>query len=169
LASARAGNVIGGGDWSTDRLLPDFLRALDAGQPIHIRSPDSVRPWQHVLEPLSGYLLLAEKIFGAPASFDEAWNFGPKHEDIKTVRWIAERLAADTDLVLRFCDDSPQLHEAGLLKLDSSKAQDRLGWSPRWNLGKALDETLRWHNAWRAGCDMRARTMEQIDIYSGAN
>jgi CDP-glucose 4,6-dehydratase len=166
LASARAGNVIGGGDWSVDRLLPDFLRALDAGQPIHIRAPHAVRPWQHVLEPLSGYLLLAEKIFHAPASYDEAWNFGPRNEDVQSVRWIVERLAATMSQMQWTCDESPQLHEAGLLKLDSSKAQDRLGWAPRWNLTKSLDETLRWHTAWRAGHDMQALTTEQIDTYA---
>ena len=168
LASARAGNVIGGGDWSVDRLLPDFLRALDAGQPIHIRSPHAVRPWQHVLEPLSGYLLLAEKIFLAPASYDEAWNFGPRNEDVQSVRWIVERLAATMSQMKWSCDESQQLHEAGLLKLDSSKAQDRLGWTPRWNLAKALDETLRWHTAWRAGHDMQALTSEQIDTYASS-
>jgi CDP-glucose 4,6-dehydratase len=166
LASARAGNVIGGGDWSVDRLLPDFLRALDAGQPLHIRSPNAVRPWQHVLEPLSGYLLLAERTFHSPASYDEAWNFGPRNEDVQPVRWIVERLAATMSQMQWTCDGSPQLHEAGFLKLDSSKAQDRLGWAPRWNLARALDETLRWHTAWRAGHDMRALTTEQIDTYA---
>ena len=166
LATVRAGNVIGGGDWSLDRLLPDFLRALDAGQSIHIRSPNAVRPWQHVLEPLSGYLLLAEKIFHNLELYGEAWNFGPRNEDVQSVRWIVERLAATMPQMQWTCDESPQLHEAGLLKLDSSKAQDRLGWVPRWNLAKALDETLRWHAAWRANNDMRALTMDQIDIYT---
>lgn len=165
LASARAGNVIGGGDWATDRLLPDFLRAMDAGVALQIRSPNAIRPWQHVLEPLSGYLLLAERLFTEQAAFAEAWNFGPADEDARTVRWIVDRLAALRSDVNWECDSATQLHEAHYLKLDSSKARVRLGWRPRWQLETALTQTLEWHDAWRHGKDMRALTRAQITGY----
>lgn len=166
LASARAGNVIGGGDWATDRLLPDFLRALDAGTKLQIRSPNAIRPWQHVLEPLSGYLILAERLFTQPKIFAEAWNFGPSDDDARTVRWIVEQLVSATPGAAWASNDTPQPHEAGYLKLDSSKARARLGWQPRWRLATALAKTLEWHNAWRNGKDMRAATLAQIDDYS---
>lgn len=166
LASARAGNVIGGGDWAADRLLPDFLRALDAGAALQIRSPDAIRPWQHVLEPLSGYLLLAERLFTGQAAFAGAWNFGPADEDARPVRWIVERLVSATPGAAWTCDATPQLHEAGHLKLDSSKARARLGWRPHWQLSTALDKTLAWHAAWRRGEDMRAVTLAQIAEYA---
>ena len=165
VASARAGNVIGGGDWATDRLIPDFLRAIDAGQPLIIRSPDSIRPWQHVLEPLSGYLLLAEKLFTDGAPYAEAWNFGSDDSDAKPVRWIIEQLALlRPDLVWQ-CDTAPQPHEAHYLKLDSSKAKQRLTWQPRWQLATALEKTVSWHEAWRQGKTMRAVSLAQIDEY----
>lgn len=166
LASARAGNVIGGGDWAADRLLPDFLRALDAGATLQIRSPNAIRPWQHVLEPLSGYLLLAERLFTGQAAFAEAWNFGPADEDARPVRWIVERLVSATPGAAWACDATPQPHEASHLKLDSSKARTRLDWQPRWRLATALDKTLEWHAAWRDGQDMRAVTLAQIAEYT---
>lgn len=166
LASARAGNVIGGGDWAVDRLLPDFLRALDAGSTLQIRSPNAIRPWQHVLEPVSGYLILAERLFNNPKSFAEAWNFGPSDDDARTVRWIVEQLVQATPGASWVSTDTPQPHEAGYLKLDSSKARARLGWQPRWRLATALAKTLEWHKAWRSGKDMRAVTLAQIDEYS---
>jgi CDP-glucose 4,6-dehydratase len=166
LASARAGNVIGGGDWATDRLLPDFLRALDAGATLRIRSPNAIRPWQHVLEPLSGYLLLAERLFTERTAFAEAWNFGPADDDARTVRWIVERLVNATPGAGWTCDAAPQPHEASHLKLDSSKARARLDWRPRWQLSTALAKTLEWHAAWRDGKDMHAVTLAQIGEYA---
>jgi len=165
LASARAGNVIGGGDWAADRLIPDFLRALDANETLQIRSPQATRPWQHVLEPLSGYLILAERLYTVGASFAEAWNFGPADRDAKSVQWIVERLAAMRKNVNWQCDATPQPHEAHYLKLDSSKARSQLGWEPRWQLEIALNKTVEWHQAWRDGQNMRATTLAQITDY----
>ena len=168
VASARAGNVIGGGDWATDRLLPDFFRALDAGQSLVIRAPNAVRPWQHVLEPLSGYLALAENLFADPAAFAEAWNFGPADQDARPVRWIVEQLTAARQGASWQLDKNPQLHEANHLKLDSSKARMRLDWQPRWNLQSALGKTVEWHQGWREKRDMNKFTLAQIDAYQAA-
>ena len=165
LASARAGNVIGGGDWAADRLIPDFLRAMDAGQKLEIRSPQSTRPWQHVLEPLSGYLTLAEKLHTGGMQFAEGWNFGPADEDAKPVRWIVERLAEMRKDVKWQCDERPQPHEANYLKLDSSKAHSQLGWQPKWKLQTALQKTMEWHEAWRNAEKMRSVTLRQIAEY----
>ncbi len=171
LASARAGNVIGGGDWAADRLIPDFLRAMDAGETLKIRSPQSTRPWQHVLEPLSGYLKLAEQLYLNGTDFAEAWNFGPNDEDARPVRWIVERMAEMQQDVKWQCDETPQPHEANYLKLDSSKAIKRLGWSARWRLQTALQKTLEWHQAWRNAEDIHGVTLRQIAHYqqSGEN
>ena len=168
LASARAGNVIGGGDWAEDRLIPDFLRAMDAGVTLKIRSPQSTRPWQHVLEPLSGYLVLAERLYTEGLQFAEAWNFGPGDEDARPVRWIIERLAESQQDVKWQCDETPQPHEAHYLKLDSSKAKSRLDWQARWRLQAALQKTMEWHQAWRNGDDMHALTLAQIAQYQAA-
>ena len=165
LASARAGNVIGGGDWAADRLIPDFLRAMDAGETLNIRSPQAVRPWQHVLEPLSGYLMLAEQLYSNGASFAEGWNFGPSDEDSRTVSWIIERMAEMRKDINWQYDEAPQLHEANLLKLDSSKARRQLNWQPLWQLQTALQKTLEWHEAWRNAEDMRAVSLAQINDY----
>lgn len=165
LASARAGNVIGGGDWAVDRLIPDFLRAIDANESLIIRSPEATRPWQHVLEPLSGYLRLAERLFIDGAEFAEAWNFGPLDEDARSVRWIVEQLAEQRPDLSWQCASTPQAHEAHYLKLDSSKAGWRLQWQPRWRLATALQKTLAWHEAWRDGQDMQALTLAQIEEY----
>ena len=165
LASARAGNVIGGGDWAVDRLIPDFLRAMDAGETLKIRSPLATRPWQHVLEPLSGYLLLAEQLYKGGASFAEAWNFGPADEDARPVSWIVERMAEMRKDVKWQCDKVPQPHEANYLKLDSSKASKQLNWHPRWGLQTALQKTLEWHEAWHKNKDMRSVSMAQIADY----
>ena len=165
LASARAGNVIGGGDWAADRLIPDFLRALDGGETLKIRSPQATRPWQHVLEPLCGYLMLAERLYAEGAHFSEAWNFGPSDEDARSVQWIVEYLAKMRNDVNWQLDETSQPHEAHYLKLDSSKARNRLGWQPRWQLQTALQKTLEWHEAWKKGEDMRAATMAQIAEY----
>ena len=167
IATARAGNVIGGGDWASDRLLPDFLRAIDAGAELKIRSPGAIRPWQHVLEPLSGYLTLAEALCLNGNAFAEAWNFGPADEDAQTVAWIVAHLASRNPGMAWRCDESSQPHEANYLKLDSSKARTRLSWAPRWHLRTALDKTLMWHQAWRSGKDMRAFSLTQLDEFQG--
>lgn len=171
LASARAGNVIGGGDWAADRLVPDFLRALDAGEALIVRSPAAVRPWQHVLEPLAGYLVLAERLYEAPGQYAGAWNFGPDEADARTVQWIVERLCASVPGAGWQGTDRPQPHEAGTLRLDSAKARSVLAWRPRWDLAAALDATLDWHRAWRSGDDMATFSLGQIAAYerAGAN
>jgi CDP-glucose 4,6-dehydratase len=165
LASARAGNVIGGGDWAADRLIPDFLRTVDAGQTLIVRSPQATRPWQHVLEPLAGYLALAEKLSTEGGDYAEAWNFGPQESGTHPVQWIVEYLCAQVPGATWKRDIAPQPHEASHLKLDSSKANARLGWYPRWNLEGALDKTLNWHQAWKRGADMHATSLAQIHDY----
>lgn len=169
LASARAGNVIGGGDWASDRLVPDFLRALDSGRALVIRSPLATRPWQHVLEPLAGYLILAQKLFTEGQEFADAWNFGPEESDARPVQWIVEYLCSQTPNASWQCDASPQPHEANMLKLDSSKAKVHLGWRPRWNLKTALGMTLAWHQAWKEEADMAAVSVQQIRNYEEAS
>ena len=169
LASARSGNVIGGGDWATDRLIPDFLRTVDAGKTLIVRSPQATRPWQHVLEPLAGYLVLAERLASEGGEYAEAWNFGPQDAGTRPVQWIVEYLCAQVPRATWQRDTTPQPHETNYLKLDSSKANSRLGWYPRWNLESALGKTLSWHQAWKQGADMRATSRAQIHDYeSGA-
>ncbi|WP_374088712.1 CDP-glucose 4,6-dehydratase [Methylomicrobium lacus] len=167
LASVRSGNVIGGGDWSNDRLIPDILRAFDAGQTVVIRSPNSVRPWQYVLEPLAGYLMLGKKLYEDRDNFAEAWNFGPSDEEARSVQWIVEHLVAGRPGANWQVDLSAQPHEAAFLKLDSSKARSKLGWKPRWRLDTSLEKCLAWNNAYRAGHDMREFTLRQIHTYNG--
>ena len=168
IATARAGNVIGGGDWGTDRLLPDVLRAFDAGDRVVIRSPEATRPWQHVLEPLSGYMQLAQRLVVEGPAVAEAWNFGPSADDARPVRWIVDRACARHPPLSWEHDRSPQAHEANQLVLDSSKARTRLGWHPRWNLEAALDRTFEWHDAWRRGDNMRETSLAQIREYMAA-
>lgn len=165
LGSARAGNVIGGGDWAADRLIPDFLKALDARQSLVIRSPLATRPWQHVLEPLAGYLMLAEKLYTDGESFAEAWNFGPEEADSRPVQWIVEHLCSQVPGATWQCDKNSQPHEANMLKLDSSKAKAKLRWLSRWNLSTALTHTLDWHQAWKQGANMSRKSLEQIGKY----
>ena len=165
LASARAGNVIGGGDWAVDRLIPDFLRSIDAGETLRIRSPNAVRPWQHVLEPLSGYLMLAERLVSQGAEFAEAWNFGPEESDAKPVSWIVNRLCQKIPNARWKLEGTPQPHEALLLKLDSSKAKAKLEWTPKWLLETAIDKTVEWHQAWREKQSMAEKSIEQIHAY----
>lgn len=168
VASARAGNVIGGGDWAEDRLVPDFLRAIDAGQELVLRSPASTRPWQHVLEPLTGYLMLAERLLADQGEqFAEGWNFGPDSADVRSVRWMTEQLCAGVPGSRWRVDPAVQLHEAVLLSLDSAKAMAKLGWRPRWDAAEAISRTLDWHRAWRAGSDMRAFSIGQIREHGG--
>ncbi len=163
LAAARAGNVIGGGDWSRDRLIPDILAAIQAGQAVRIRSPDAVRPWQHVLEPLSGYLALAERLCGQDSmAYAEAWNFGAGDDDARPVRWIVEQMLERWGSGDWTIDSRPQPHEATYLKLDCSKARARLAWQPRWTLGHALGAIVDWQRAYLRGDDMRAMTLSQI-------
>ncbi len=169
LASARAGNVIGGGDWAPDRLVPDILRALEKNQPVEIRNPHAIRPWQHVLEPLSGYLLLAERLYEHGQQDAEGWNFGPRDEDAQPVQWIVEQMcAAWGDGAKWQMQPGDHPHEAHYLKLDISKARDRLNWTPRWTLAQALARIIAWHQAWRAGADMREFCLAQISEYQSS-
>lgn len=166
VASARAGNVIGGGDWAQDRLIPDFLKAFDTDQPVIIRAPDSIRPWQHVIEPLNGYLMLAERLYLEGESFAGAWNFGPSEQDERTVGWIVQHLVNSVSGASWRIDASQHVHEARHLKLDSSKARTLLGWQPRWSLDIALDKIVEWHQKWHASDDMRASCIQQINAYT---
>jgi CDP-glucose 4,6-dehydratase len=165
VATTRAGNVIGGGDWSEDRLIPDFLRAIDKNQPLVIRSPNAIRPWQHVLEPLAGYMLLAEGLFTQNEKFAQGWNFGPSDEDAQSVAWIVNKLIATMPNASWKIDEQPQLHEANYLKLDSSKARKQLGWQPKWNLETALEKIVDWHQAWHNQNDMRQFSLDQITAH----
>jgi CDP-glucose 4,6-dehydratase len=170
VATARAGNVIGGGDWAADRLVPDCLRAYAAGEPVRLRRPDAVRPWQHVLGPVSGYLALAARLLGDDGDhFARAWNFGPGADDDASVEEVAQRIAAlwgGDAQVERRADAT--WHEAGLLRLDSTLARSELGWAPRWSLQQALEHTVAWQQAWRRGDDMQVLCIEQIAAYDGA-
>lgn len=167
LASARAGNVIGGGDWATDRLIPDCIRALLQGERIRIRHPHAVRPWQHVLEPLSGYLLLAQKLYANGGRYAEGWNFGPRDDDARPVEWIVRKICAEWGENASYevdRDDHP--HEAGYLKLDCSKVWSELGWRAGWSLEKALASIVSWTFAYREREDMRRVCLEQIAEYT---
>jgi CDP-glucose 4,6-dehydratase len=167
LATARAGNVIGGGDWAGDRLVPDMIRAFSRAEAVIIRSPHAIRPWQHVLEPLWGYLTLAEKLWEQGPAFAESWNFGPNDEDARPVQWIVQRLVEQWgDGATWRLDERPQPHEATHLKLDCSKARARLEWQPRWELGLALERVVAWYRACARGEDMRALTLAQIADFS---
>lgn len=168
IATARAGNVIGGGDWSVDRLIPDFLRALDQRQALIIRSPAAIRPWQHVLEPLAGYMQLAECLYTDGEDYARAWNFGPADEDVRDVEWIVNYLVDAFPGTSWQRELAVQPHEANYLKLDSSKARSELGWTPRWNLKQALERITSWHSAWREEQDMNAYTLSQIVQYESS-
>lgn len=169
LASVRAGNVIGGGDWAADRLIPDILRAIEKGEPVLIRNPHAIRPWQHVLEPLSGYLMLAEKLYSDGPGFAEGWNFGPREEDARPVQWIVEKLSRLwSEGACWQLDGNHHPHEAGYLKLDIAKARGQLGWKPRWSLDQALEKIIQWHKAQRTGSDMHEITLAQIEDYASA-
>lgn len=168
VATARAGNVIGGGDWSDDRLLPDILRAWDAGESLTLRYPGAVRPWQHVLDPLKGYLLLAQALVEQGQAVAQAWNFGPDSEGTATVGEVVQTLAGLWPGEARWgIEPIAQPHEAGLLTLDSSKARQQLGWRPNWDLEQALQRTLQWHRAWRDGQDMQQYSRAQIADHEG--
>lgn len=169
IASARAGNVIGGGDWADDRLIPDIMRAISASKPVNIRNPHAIRPWQHVLEPLAGYLVLAQKLCEEGAACAEGWNFGPNDEDAKPVQWIVEKLTRSWgDGASWVVDGGEHPHEAHYLKLDCSKAKSRLGWHPRWNLEEALEAIVEWQRAYQDGKAVKSVTLEQIQKYVNA-
>lgn len=166
LATARAGNVIGGGDWALDRLLPDILRALQNKESVLIRNPHAIRPWQHVLEPLSGYLLLAERLYTHGQVDAEGWNFGPRDEDARPVQWIVEHLCDSWGNGASWTlQPGNHPHEASFLKLDISKARQRLQWAPRWSLETALTRITEWHQAWLSDQDMRTVCLNQISQY----
>jgi len=170
VASARAGNVIGGGDWAGDRLIPDFIRAIVAGETVVIRSPNAIRPWQHVLEPLSGYLVLAEKLYTHGNQFAEAWNFGPNDADAKSVGWIINELVTNWGKGSGFKVDesAANLHEAHFLKLDCSKARMQLGWQPRWDATETIKRICAWHKAHLTGKDMRVYALAEIGQYQAS-
>lgn len=168
VATVRAGNVIGGGDWSRDRLIPDLMRAISTGQPVRIRNPTAIRPWQHVLEPLHGYLVLAQALFERGSECAEAWNFGPAAEDARPVQWIVERLVDRWGPPASWSLDSgTHPHESRVLMLSHAKATRRLGWTPRWRLDAALEKVADWHKAMASGTDMRSFTVAQIKEYEG--
>ena len=166
VATARAGNVIGGGDWATDRLIPDFFKAINNKETLIIRSPYAVRPWQHVLEPLSGYLLLAKNLVENGVEYADAWNFGPDDDDAKNVQYIVERICklwghgASSKL-----DNNLQPHEANYLKLDCAKAKAELNWTPKWNIEIALNSIVEWNKAYINKCNMLDVTNQQIRSY----
>ncbi|MBI3553489.1 MAG: CDP-glucose 4,6-dehydratase [Elusimicrobia bacterium] len=163
-ASARAGNVIGGGDWAADRIVPDAVRALVAGKPLVLRNPGAVRPWQHVLDPLYGYLMLAARLYDAPKAHAGAWNFGPELGQSRSVRELAKRLAASWGKPLKLEIERSVVPEARSLKLDSGRAR-RLGWRPRWDFSRAVSETASWYQAVAGGQDALAVTRRQIGQY----
>lgn len=167
VASARAGNVIGGGDWAADRLIPDMIRAALKGEKVRIRNPRAIRPWQHVLEPLAGYLRLAELLYTQGPRCGGAWNFGPDAGDAKDVEWIVRRMfSAWPEAPGYVIDKDPHPHEAHYLKLDSSKARRELAWQPRWHIGTAIDKIIDWTRAYAAKEDMHAVCLKQIREYT---
>ena len=170
IATARAGNVIGGGDWSLDRLIPDLIDGFTKGHPVRIRRPQAIRPWQHVLEPLHGYIQLAEHLLTpgpAAARYATAYNFGPADDDARSVQWIVERMTRFWgDGASWVLDPDPGVHEAGYLKLDASRARDHLQWQPRLRLETALEWLVAWYRAALAGEDMQRLTLDQISTYT---
>lgn len=167
VATARAGNVIGGGDWGKDRLVQDCIRAFLKGEAVHLRNPNSVRPWQHVLEPLSGYLLLAQRLVEDGPRFADSWNFGPDDQDARDVGWVVARLCEKWGSGASFTiDEGSHPHEATFLKLDCSKARHLLNWRPRWDIDTAIDAIIQFTKAYRNGKDIKQVCLDQIDRYS---
>lgn len=166
LATARAGNVIGGGDWAKDRIVPDAMRAFMDNESLLIRNPIATRPWQHVLEPLSGYIMLCQKLIEQPENFSEGWNFGPDDEGAQPVSILADTMVRcwgnDAQWMV---DNNEHPHEARYLKLDCSKAKNLLKWKPIWCLERALDETVQWYKAWHQNKEIQRFTLEQIKLY----
>lgn len=166
IASARAGNVIGGGDWSEDRLIPDAIKAFEVDEPLLIRNPLSTRPWQHVLEPLSGYLVLAQALYEHGSIYASGWNFGPRDEDNRSVQEMANLLISNWGSLARWeKDGAEQPHEANLLRLDCSKARTQLGWFPKWNLEMAIKKIIEWQKAFRSNKNMQEVSLMQICQY----
>lgn len=166
LASARAGNVIGGGDWSDDRLIPDILKAFEKNDPVIVRNPMATRPWQHVLEPLSGYLVLAQHLYEDGSNYAEGWNFGPKDEDCKSVSWILDKMVAKWGKGASWeLDKNNNPHEAGYLKLDCSKAAIQLNWHPKWNLENTLESIINWHQHYISGKNIQEQCLLEIAKY----
>jgi len=165
LASARAGNVIGGGDWAPFRLIPDFMRSMLDGKTFMIRHPNAVRPWQYILDPLNGYLLLTEKLWTQGPDFSEGWNFGPSEKDVKPVKWIIENLSKSWEAEINVQQNTNDFHEENFLNLDSSKARKNLGWSTKMELGTALEWTSNWYKQYQQKSDLRKFTEKQIDSY----
>jgi len=166
LASVRAGNVIGGGDWADDRLIPDILRSFEKDEPVVIRNPKATRPWQHVLEPLSGYLVLAEKLYKDQEKYAESWNFGPSEKDVKPVDLILDKMISKWPNTSWKLDQNSNPHEAGFLKLDIKKAESKLGWRPVWELSYTLEKIIAWHKAWLNKEDMQAACLTEIEEYT---
>jgi len=166
LASVRAGNVIGGGDWADDRLIPDILRSFEKNKPVVIRNPKATRPWQHVLEPLSGYLVLAQKMYNNHKEYAEGWNFGPREEDVKPVDWILDKMISKWPDSSWELDQNSNPHEAGFLKLDISKAESKLGWKPVWELSYTLEKIIAWQKAWLNKEDMQVACLAEIEEYT---
>jgi CDP-glucose 4,6-dehydratase len=170
IASVRAGNVFGGGDWALDRLVPDCIRAFARGESVRLRYPHAVRPWQHVFEPLNGYLLLAERLLGEDGEdYCEGWNFGPDPSGEATVYQMTDAIARGwgNGATVESETDVPRLKEAKLLRLDSTKARVGLDWRPRWGFERAVEETVAWYRAWSQGGDMRDFSSVQIESYFG--
>ena len=165
VASARAGNILAGGDWSADRLVPDFVRALSSAEPLQIRCPQAIRPWQHVLEPLSGYLLLAERLVADGDSYSEAWNFGPEKSSEKSVAWVVDYLCSRLSSIRWIVAEENQQPETSSLTIDITKAKRVLDWQPRWSVQTALDRTIDWYTAYQAGHRMDEFSLRQIDEY----
>ena len=166
VASVRAGNVIGGGDWANDRLIPDIFRSFEKSEPVVIRNPKATRPWQHVLEPLSGYLILAQKLYEDQKEYAEGWNFGPNEQDVKPVDWILDKMIDNWDNSSWKLDESSSPHEADFLKLDISKAKSKLGWNPVWELSHTLEKIVNWHQAWLNKEDMQTICLAEIEEYT---
>jgi len=165
LASVRAGNVIGGGDWADDRLIPDILRSFEKKEPVVVRNPKATRPWQHVLEPLSGYLILAQKLYRDQEKYAGGWNFGPNDNDVKPVDWILDKMISKWPNSSWELDASSNPHEAGFLKLDISKAKSQLDWQPVWELSRTLDKIIAWHRSWLSQEDMQTVSLAEIEEY----
>ncbi len=166
IASARAGNVIGGGDWAEDRLIPDIIRAFQRGEKVLVRNPNAIRPWQHVLEPLAGYLELAEKLFDEGCIWAEAWNFGPREVDARPVEWIVKNMSQKWgDNAIWEIDNGEHPHEANYLKLDCSKAHSRLKWFPCWGLSEALEKIVYWHKEAEGRSNVKSLCLKQINEY----
>ena len=165
LASVRAGNVIGGGDWAGDRLIPDILRSFEKSEPVIIRNPKATRPWQHVLEPLSGYLVLAQKLYKNQEEYAESWNFGPNEKDVRPVDWILDKMIAKWPGSSWRLDVSSNPHEADFLKLDISKAESRLSWRPIWGLNQTLERIVNWHQVWLNKGNMQDVCLAEIEEY----